>query len=331
ERRPVLRVVQTGEPMLVPEVTPELVEKLAHDENHRERWMNNPARPRSFIIAPLTARGRTLGAITLVSTDPRRRFGPAELAVAQEVARRAALTIDNARLYREAREALAARDSVLGVVSHDLRNPLTAILLNVDAAIASGPLPRAARDAMEGVVRSAEAMDRMIQDLLDVARIEAGQLRMETAPCAPEDLVAEAMGLMERMAEERMIRLIAAVDACPPVRADRDRVLQVFSNLVGNALKFTPPDGVVTVGAAPDEGAVRFWVRDTGPGIPPEDVERLWDPFWQADGPARRAGAGLGLPIVRGIVEAHGGRVWVESQPGAGTTFGFTLGAAPVR
>ncbi|HEX6369114.1 MAG TPA: HAMP domain-containing sensor histidine kinase, partial [Longimicrobium sp.] len=217
--------------------------------------------------------------------------------------------------------------SVLGVVSHDLRNPLTAILLNVDAALASGVLPQAARDAMEGVVRSAEAMDRMIQDLLDVARIEAGQLRMETAPCAPADLVGEAVGLMERLAEERMIRLVPAVDDCPRVRADRDRVLQVFSNLVGNALKFTPPGGVVTVGAAPEEGAVRFWVRDTGPGIAPEDVERLWDPFWQADGPARRSGAGLGLPIVRGIVEAHGGRVWVESQPGAGTTFGFTLQA----
>jgi signal transduction histidine kinase len=118
------------------------------------------------------------------------------------------------------------------------------------------------------------------------------------------------------------------VDDCPPVRADRDRVLQVFSNLVGNALKFTPPGGVVTVGAAPEEGAVRFWVRDTGPGIAPEDVERLWDPFWQADGPARSGGAGLGLAITRGLVEAHGGRVWVESQPGAGTTFGFTLGIA---
>lgn len=332
ERRPVLRVVQTGEPMLVPEVTAELVEKLAHDEAHRERWMANPARPRSFIIVPLTARGRTLGAITLVSTDPRRLFGEAELAVAQEVARRAALTIDNARLYREAREALHARDSILGVVSHDLRNPLTAILLNVDAALASGSLPEGARDAMEGVVRGAEAMDRMIQDLLDVARIEAGQLRIEPAPCHAADLVAEATGLMERLAGERMIRLVAAVDACPPVRADRDRVLQVFSNLVGNALKFTPAGGVVTVGATPDqEGGVRFWVRDTGPGIAPEDVELLWRPFWQAEGPYRRSGAGLGLPIARGIVEAHGGRVGVESQLGAGTTFWFVLGTWAVE
>jgi signal transduction histidine kinase len=198
----------------------------------------------------------------------------------------------------------------------------------VDAALASGTLPPAAREAMDGVVRSAEAMDRMIQDLLDVARLEAGQLRVQTAPCDPADLVGEAMGLMERMAEERMIRLIATVQACPTVRADRDRVLQVFSNLVGNALKFTPPEGVVTVGAAPEDDAVRFWVRDTGPGIAPEDVEHLWSPFWQAEGPARSAGAGLGLAIARGIVEAHGGRVWVESQPGAGTTFGFTLSAA---
>jgi PAS domain S-box-containing protein len=326
ERRPVLRVVRTGEPMLVPEVTPEIVAKLAHDEAHRERWMANPSRPRSFIIVPLTARERTLGAITLVSTQPERRFGPADLAIAQEVARRAALTIDNARLYREAREALRARDTVLGVVSHDLRNPLTAILLNVDAALASGTLPASVREAMEGVVRGAQTMDRMIQDLLDVARIEAGQLRIDPAPCAPADLVGEAIGLMEPLAEERGMRLVSAVEACPAVRADRDRVLQVFSNLVGNALKFTPAGGTVTVGAAPEGGdAVRFWVRDTGPGIAAEDVERLWDPFWQADSPARRSGAGLGLPIARGIVEAHAGTVGVESELGVGTMFWFTL------
>jgi PAS domain S-box-containing protein len=325
ERRPVLRVVRTGEPMLVPEVTPEMLDRLAHDEAHRESLRNNPAPLRSFIIVPLTARGRTLGTITLVSTDPERRFGPADLSVAQEMARRAALTIDNARLYNEAREALRARDSVLGVVSHDLRNPLTAILLNVDAAFAAGPLPREAAEALEGVVRSAQAMDRMIQDLLDVARIEAGQLRIDPAPCAPEDLVGEAVGMLARMAEERTIRLGLAVEPAPNVRADRDRVLQVFSNLVGNALKFTPGGGTVTVGAAPEEGRVRFWVRDTGPGIAADEVERLWDPFWQGEGPARRSGAGLGLPIARGIVEAHGGHAWVESEPGAGTTFHFTL------
>ncbi|HEX2077546.1 MAG TPA: histidine kinase N-terminal 7TM domain-containing protein [Longimicrobium sp.] len=326
-RRPVLRVVRTGEPMLVREVTPEVLERLAHDEAHRERLRSEPAPLRSFIIVPLTARGRTLGAITLVSTDPERLFGPADLAVAQEMARRAALAIDNARLYNEAREALRARDSVLGVVSHDLRNPLTAILLNVDAALASGTLPPAAGEALEGVVRSAQAMDRMIQDLLDVARIEAGQLRIEPAPCAPADLVGEAAGLMARMAEERAIRLVQAVEACPDVRADRDRVLQVFSNLVGNALKFTPEGGRVTVGAAPEDGVVRFWVQDTGPGIAADEVERLWDPFWQGEGPARRSGAGLGLPIARGIVEAHGGRVRVESELGAGTTFHFTVPA----
>ena len=189
----------------------------------------------------------------------------------------------------------------------------------------AGALPPAAGEALEGVVRSAQAMDRMIQDLLDVARIEAGQLRIEPEPCAPADLVGEAMGFLMRIAEERTIRLVRAVEPCPRVRADRDRVLQVFSNLVGNALKFTPPGGMVTVGAAPEEGAVRFWVGDTGPGIAAEEVERLWDPFWQGESPVRRSGAGLGLAITRGIVEAHGGRAWVESEVGVGTTFHFTL------
>ena len=135
--------------------------------------------------------------------------------------------------------------------------------------------------------------------------------------------------MLRSLADAADINLCVDVGADALVRADGTRVLQVFSNLVGNALKFTPPGGVVTVGAAPEAGAVRFWVRDTGPGIPPEDVDRLWDPFWQAEGPARSGGAGLGLAITRGLVEAHGGRVWVESQPGAGTTFGFTLGVEP--
>ena len=325
ERRPVLRVVRTGEPLLVPEVTPEFLERLAHDDAHRQRLLSNPDPPRSFIIVPMIARGRTLGAITLATAGSGRRFGEADLAVAREMAHRASLSIDNARLYREAREALRARDSVLGVVSHDLRNPLTAILLSVDSALGAGPLPGPVREALDGVVQSARGMDRMIQDLLDVARIEAGQLRIEPSSCRPAELVGEAVALMEPLALGRMVGLVSVVEECPPVRADRDRVLQVFSNLVGNALKFTPPRGAVTVGAAPEEGAVRFWVRDTGPGIPEAHVERLWDPFWQGDGPFRRSGVGLGLPIARGIVEAHGGRVGVESQPGAGTTFWFTL------
>jgi PAS domain S-box-containing protein len=325
ERRPVLRVVRTGEPLLVPEFTPEMRELLSHDERHRESFLRNDLR--SFIIVPLTARGRTLGAITLAMSDSGRRYAAADLAVAQDMARRAALAIDNARLYREAREAVRARDSVLGVVSHDLRNPLTAILLNADSIFnaSSLSLPSWVYDGLGMIVRSAEAMEHLIRDLLDVARIESGQLRVSPQPHDPGRLVQDATELFTPLAEERGVHLVGIPpERAPLVRADRDRALQVFSNLVGNALKFTPPEGIVTVGAVSDGGAVRFWVRDTGPGIPESEFPLLFDRFWQGAG--RRDGAGLGLPIAKGIVEAHGGRVWVESEIGVGTTFHFTLG-----
>ena len=325
ERRPVLRVVRTGEPLLVPEFTPEMQERLSHDERHRESFRRSELR--SFIIVPLTARGRTLGAITLAMSDSGRRYAAADLAVAQDMARRAALAIDNARLYREAQEAVRARDSVLGVVSHDLRNPLTAVLLNADAILQDQTLslPPWAADGLGMIVRSAESMEHLIRDLLDVARIESGQLRVSARPHDPGRLVLDATDLFTPLAEERGVHLVGIPpERAPLVRADRDRALQVFSNLVGNALKFTPPDGVVTVGAAAEDGAVRFWVRDTGPGIPESEFPFLFDRFWQGSG--RREGAGLGLPIARGIVEAHGGRVWVESELGVGTTFHFTLG-----
>jgi PAS domain S-box-containing protein len=327
ERRPVLQVVRTGAPLLVPEVTDDVISRLGHDDRTRAAFTR--IQPRSFIIVPLIARGRTLGAITLAYDHSGRRYGPEDLTVAQEMARRAALAIDNARLYAEAQEAVRARDSVLGVVSHDLRNPLAAILLHADFLLADPGLPPDARESAEQVVRGAEAMERMIRDLLDVARIEAGQLRVEAAPLSACGLLDQAAAMMMPLARERGTALEQVPAAeCPDVAADFDRVMQVFSNLVGNALKFTPAGGTVMLGADPGPREVRFWVRDTGPGIAPDHVERLWESFWQADGPARRAGAGLGLPIVRGIVEAHGGAVGVETVPGVGATFWFTLPVA---
>jgi PAS domain S-box-containing protein len=329
QERPVLRVVRSGEPLLLPEVTPEIVERWAYDETHRERFQANT--PRSLLIVPLTARGRTLGAITLGLVRGDRRYGLPELEVAREVARRASLGIDNARLYREATEAVRARDSILGIVSHDLRSPITAILLQSDALLASAGDDET-RDDLEQIVRAAEGMERMIRDLLDVATIEAGRLRVDPEPLPAASLLRAAHGMLLPLAEERGIAL--ELDAAPlgdaEVLADRGRVLQVLSNLVGNALKFSPPDGVVEIGGEVVGAEVRFRVRDRGPGIPAAELPRVWDRFWQAEGPHRRLGAGLGLAIARGIVEAHRGRVWVESRPGVGSVFGFALPAARV-
>lgn len=324
DERPVLRVVRSGEPLLIPDVTREMLERWAYDQPHRSRFRAHP--PRSLIIVPLGARGRTLGAITLASTRPERRYGVAELEVAREVARRASLAIDNVRLYREATDAIRARNSVLGVVSHDLRSPLTAIILQADALIGSDQAPQA-RAELEHIIRAAEGMERMIRDLLDVAAIEAGQLRVVPEPHGAGTLLRAAARMLAPLAEERGVALEAEPAALEDalVLADRGRILQVFSNLVGNAIRFTPRGGRVRVGGAVDEAEVGFWVRDTGPGIAAADLPRVWERFWQAGNGTPGQGAGLGLPIARGIVEAHAGRVWVESRPGEGALFGFSL------
>lgn len=226
----------------------------------------------------------------------------------------------------EAEQAALARDEVLAMVSHDLRNPLNLVLTSAaflsDTADA---LSEPQRAQLRMIHRAAEQMNRLIQDLLEVSGIEAGHLRVDAAPEAVEPLVREACALLEHVAGGKKISLhVALAPGLPPVLADRGRILQVFGNLVGNALKFTPEGGMVRIEAAPEEGVVRFSVTDSGPGIPHEHLPHVFDRFWQARRSAE-GGAGLGLAIARGIVAAHGGRLSVDSVPGAGSTFAFTL------
>ena len=248
--------------------------------------------------------------------------------------RRAELEAEHTVRERAAREAaeqaVRARDAVLAIVSHDLRNPIHTI--SMAAAWELEVLPEGDtqhRKQWHIVRRSAERANRLIQDLLDVARIEAGQLSVEAAPSAAADLVAEAVELHASVAGDKGVELVQLATAAdlPAVLADRERTLQVFGNLLGNAIKFTPAGGQVSVGAEAAPGAVVFSVADTGPGIAPEHLPHLWDRFWQAQR-ASRSGAGLGLAIARGIVEAHGGEVVVDSELGRGTRFRLTLPAA---
>ncbi|WP_257462083.1 PAS domain S-box protein [Archangium lipolyticum] len=319
-------VLRTGEPELVPEVTEVWLRASAEDEE--DFATQRALAPRSLMIVPLVARGRTLGAITFATTaESERRYGPADLSLAEGLVGRAALTIDNARLYMESQQATQARDDVLAVVSHDLRNPLNVISLGATYLLKhlpSGTEGNSWRKQAELMRRSADRAVRLIQDLLEVARIEAGRLVVERNPEDSRRLLDEVIELHRPLAETRGLRLEREVEgALPLVLVDRSRVLQVFSNLIGNALRYTPEGGLITVGARREAGMVRFQVRDTGTGIAPESLPHLFDRYWQAKG--SREGAGLGLPIAKGIVEAHGGRIQVESQPGRGSTFSFTL------
>jgi signal transduction histidine kinase len=231
-------------------------------------------------------------------------------------------------LYQAARGATRARDDVLGIVAHDLRSPLNSIVLGIQALRRRGRgVPNApGAEALDRLLSSAQRMGRLIEDLLDVARLEAGQLSISPSPQPTEGLLREAVEAARPQAGLVHL-LLDEPGALPPVLADRDRLLQVFSNLLGNALKFTPPGGEVRAGARLEGEAVCFYVRDTGPGIAPEALAHIFDRFWQADRRDRR-GAGLGLSIARGLVEAHGGRLRVESEPGRGSTFFFTVPVA---
>jgi PAS domain S-box-containing protein len=322
-------VVRTGEPELVPEVTDAWLRAASEDEEYFTTLCR--LAPRSMMIVPLVARGRTLGVITFASTQSGRRYGQGDLVLAEGLAGRAALSIDNARLYREAQESSRARDEVLAVVSHDLRNPLNVIGLGAAALLKHLPEEGPAvawRKQAETIRRSADRAVHLIEDLLDVAKIEAGRLVVQRVPEAVVPLLEEAIELHRPLAEARGLRLEReSEEPLPRVLVERNRVLQVFSNLIGNALRFTPSGGRITVKAKrKDDGAVCFSVKDTGTGIAPEHVPHLFDRFWQAQG--GREGAGLGLTISKGIIEAHGGTLWVESTPGQGSTFSFTLPVA---
>jgi signal transduction histidine kinase len=167
-------------------------------------------------------------------------------------------------------------------------------------------------------------MNRLIRDLLDFASIQAGRLSVSVRPQDVAAMVAEVLEVTEPLAAAKSQRLVSEVPAGLEIRCDHDRVIQLFSNLIGNAIKFTPDGGTITVQAASDGEVMRFAVVDTGPGISADELPHVFDRYYQAQR-KNRDGIGLGLSIARGIVEAHGGRIWVESEEGKGSTFLFTL------
>jgi signal transduction histidine kinase len=286
----------------------------------------------SVLGVSLNAHGKAVGTMSFARVSTSTPFDAQDERVAQDLAQRAALSIDNGRLYRAAQQAIRARDDLMGVVAHDLRNPLSVILMQAELLHMIHPNGEQQSDeAATAISRSATRMNRLIQDLLDVTRIDAGGLTIQLQPIDPAKLVADAVESQRPLATSDELELRSEIDTpLPEIEGDRDRLTQVFENLIGNAIKFTEAGGQITVGAKRDDerSDVLFWVSDAGVGIRAEDVPRVFDRFWQAEGESSAArGTGLGLPIVKGIVEAHGGRVWVESTIGRGTTVSFTIPA----
>jgi signal transduction histidine kinase len=228
------------------------------------------------------------------------------------------------QMYQEAQAAINAREQVLGVVAHDLRNPLGTIKMAAEMLLEEAVQPEEYPKYLNSIRRAGDRMNRLIGDLLDVARMEAGRLPIEPARVEVPALLADVAEMMRPLAAEREVGLeVVLPDHLPPVRVDPERIAQVFSNLIGNAIKFTPPGGHIFLRAERTADKVRMSVADTGSGIPPEQLAEIFSRFWQADRMDTR-GLGLGLSIAKGIIEAHEERIGVESRVGEGTEFWFT-------
>ncbi|HEX5751098.1 MAG TPA: ATP-binding protein [Archangium sp.] len=319
--------VLASHPWVAMPASPEhLPEGLAPVE--RAEWTGFPSNLRLLI----RVRGRTLGVLSLISARPE-RYGPADVTLFESLAQRIAAAVDAALLFQQAQEAVRWREELLAVVSHDIKTPLLVVRMNAEMLLNAARPPgderrRQGRRHLENILLAAGQMRELIGGILDRARMQGMPMPLALQPWPVDELFRQAAQVLRPLALEKSQDLVMEVSpGLPSVRADRERVLQVLGNLVGNAIKFTPSGGTVSLRARKIDGMVRLSVKDNGPGIAPEDVPHLFERFWRASGVSER-GTGLGLSIVKSIVEAHGGSLWVETQVGAGSTFFFTLPAA---
>jgi PAS domain S-box-containing protein len=325
---PVLEVLRTRSPLLIAEVDDARLATNAQDEQHLDLLRRLGIV--SFMLVPLVAREHGLGAIALVSSDPERRFTEDDLLEANDLALRAALAIDNTRLYREAQEANRAKSDLLAVISHDLRTPLNSIMGHADI-LALGihdRLSEAGLQCVEHIRIGAAHLLYLIDELLSFARLDAGREELRYQDVDAGTIAREVAAVIEPLALQRGLTFhLDLPERDVGLHTDPDRLRQILLNLVGNAVKYTE-DGEVRLDLRhPAAGVVEFHVRDTGIGIRPEHVKQIFEPFWQVD-PKQRApdgGTGLGLSVVRRLVHLLGGEVTVESRIGRGSTFTVRL------
>ena len=327
------RALKTGEPVWAE--TPE-----EHSATYGGlHWLNEkfgvtPAQ--ASVTLPLRHFDEVLGSLTLIFTDGpgvRRATKAFTLLLGQAAADALwrARSYDAERSGRERAELLAeTRADVLGVVAHDLRNSINVIDASSEALLEIEDMPAPQRHKMiDAQQRAALQMNRLVGDLLDASRLQAGRLTLDIGNVDVCALIREAVEMLKLNAQERKLELKAEPPPQPCVlRADAGRLLQVLDNLIGNALKFTPPGGRVTVSAERTTSEVVVTVADTGEGISTQDLDQIFERFWQARNGDRRGGAGLGLAITKGLVEAHHGRIWVQSKEGEGSRFSFALPVA---
>jgi signal transduction histidine kinase len=302
---------------------------------------------RTVLATPLLRQDVPLGAIVIRRTEVR-PFSDRQITLLKTFADQAVIAIENVRLFQEiqgkshqlevANEKLRELDRLksdfVANVSHELRTPLTAIKGAVDLILreVAGPLSEKQTHYLTRIRSNSQHLAGLINDLLDLSKIEEGKIELQAARVSPAGLVREVVETLKPIAAEKPIELeVTILEPSTLVWADREKITQVLTNLIGNAIKFTPPQGKVVVSSERnDTNWVRVAVSDTGPGISANERERIFDKFYQValNGGQKPKGTGLGLAISKTLVELHGGKIWVQSEPSRGSTFYFTLPAA---
>lgn len=324
----VSEVIRTGQPRLLSEPPDAPSESVVGDAEQQELVRELGAR--SVLVVPIVARGQTLGAITFVPTDRDRRYGSADVMLADDIASRCALAIDNARLHREAQEAHQQRETFISMIAHDLAQPLTAIRGYADILGRSNVSQEVQERARSVIRHETGRMARLVEDLADAAHLAAGRFQIQPVPCDLAEIAREQVDLARARIERHTLHLDAPADMVLAM-CDHDRIAQVLSNLLANAITYTT-DGEIRVHVWVEGEQARLAVSDEGPGIPPDRLDVIFEPHRRlADDGAgdEPKGAGLGLHIAKGIVEAHGGRIWVENAERRGATFNLSLPLVP--
>jgi PAS domain S-box-containing protein len=328
-------VIRSGKPELVPEITDAMLAEGVRDPEllaiFRELGL------KSYMAVPLVARGKVLGAVTFISAETGRRYGPADLAVAEDLAHRAAVALENARLYNEVREADRRKDEFLATLAHELRNPLAPIRNGLEVLKSPGADAVTAAAVRAVMERQLQHLVRLVDDLLDVSRVMRGKVELRKARVDLADVVARAVETARPALDARRHDFAVEGPGEPLILdADPVRLAQVIGNLLTNAAKYTDPGGRVRLSVRREGGAAVLRVRDDGIGIPPEILPQVFELFVQADHATTRAqgGLGIGLTLVKSLVEMHGGSVAAHSDgPGKGSEFTVRLplaaGAVP--
>jgi signal transduction histidine kinase len=335
------KAAETAEPMIF--------EDIQADPRYPE-WTRSEASKkvgyRFFAVFPIKSKGRCLGCIVCNGHEPR-KLTVEEIRLIESMTDQLGVAIDNISLFEELKEKTAQlqianielseankhKSQFLANVSHELRTPLNAIIGSTDNVLdrIAGELNEKQARYLARVQTNAEHLNLLIEDLLDLSVIESGKMDIKAKNVSLASLVIEVAESLRPVAEKKPVDLeIGSIDASLTAWADRDRIVQVLNNLIGNAVKFTPPQGRVTVAAQRDgNGWVQVSVADSGPGVPPEEAEKIFDEFYQIPQAVRPKikGMGLGLTIAKKFVEMHGGKIWVQSEPGRGSTFFFILPA----